>query len=150
MSVPIIKQYNSLSGEIRNKIDELINKCDIIGLINILSEALNRKVSEREVRYLVLELNPNCARSGDIKIDINKYYKEVDIAKELDFIYNVEKERLIVSRQLEIDSGNVPLSITDKIVEVLVKIIELRAKKVPHIDTVDELRKLLEEDERDV
>lgn len=145
MSVPIIRQYNSLSEEKKAKVNELIERCDAEGVANLLSQYLARRVSEKEANYLVLELNPACGKPKEIRIDTEKYYKQVDLAKELDFIYNFEKERLIVSRQLEKDSGEVPLTITDKIIEVLVKILELRMKVAPQSNVVDELKKLLEE-----
>ncbi|MEM4530572.1 MAG: hypothetical protein QXY39_01755 [Thermofilaceae archaeon] len=145
MSIPIVRQYESLSEKDKARVKEQASKCNASQLAELLTQILGRQVNEKEARYLMLELNPECAKPASQRIDVQRYYEPVDLQREIDFIYNFEKERLLVARQVEIENGNIPLSITDRIVEVLVKIIELKVKHMPGANPLEELARMLEE-----
>lgn len=145
MSVPIMRQYESLSKEQKDKVERAISQCNLKELISVLEEILGREVREKEAKYLMIELNPEClkpASTTKAELDEEKYYRQVDVGKELDFLFNFEKERLLVARKFEAEN-NIPLTMVDKIVEVLLKILELKIKSTASESGFDRLMKTL-------
>ncbi|MEM1759586.1 MAG: hypothetical protein QXU26_02625 [Thermofilaceae archaeon] len=133
-SVPIVAQYNSLPTQVREEIRSHAAFCRYEEFASALRRGLGREVSEAEARYLYVTLNPSCAgRKGSVLPEV----RPVRIDAELDFLYSVVRRRIIMAIELE-ESQGIPLSLTDRMLEVALSILELKSKLAGQSSVLEE------------